>query len=264
MKEYDRIDASFYDYYSTGIEGDVEFYVEEARKAGSPVLELACGTGRILIPIAEAGVSITGLDLAPSMLKVARQKISKLTPEIQRRIEILEGDMKNFSLGKKFNLIMIPYRSFLYLLTVEEQKQALACVRSHLSDRGLLILNFFDPKLEILVEHFGSLGSSLKMESEFIHPETGLRVTVWDTRRYNQERQRLDQYFIFEFIDENGKVVDKIYRPLTMRYIFRYEMQHLLELCGFEPEALYGDFKKGPFRHGGEQIWVARRRDQNT
>jgi len=260
MKEYDRIDASFYDYYATGLEGDQKFYVEEALIAGSPVLELACGTGRILIPIAEAGISIVGLDLAPSMLKIAQQKISRLSPDVQARIEIIKGDMKDFSLGRKFNLIMIPYRSFLYLLTVEEQKQALRCIRDHLSEGGHLILNFFDPRLDIIGEHFGTLGSSMKKDSEFIHPDTGNRVIVWDTRQYNQELQRIDQYFIFEFIDENGRIVDKVYRPLIMRYIFRYEMQHLLELCGFDIEDLYGDFQRGPFRYGGEQIWVARKK----
>ena len=98
MKEYDRLDAGFYDYYSTGLEGDVDFYVEEAVKAGSPVLELACGTGRILIPVAERNIKITGLDLSPSMIKIAKDKISKLSPEIQKNITFIVGDMRSFSI----------------------------------------------------------------------------------------------------------------------------------------------------------------------
>jgi len=259
MEEYDREDASFYDHYSTGLPGDVEFYVAEARRAGSPVLELGCGTGRILIPVAEARVEIVGLDRAPSMLAVARAKVAQLSPKVQRRIRLVEGDMRDFDLGRRFTLAMIPYRAFLHLLTVEDQMCALRCVRDHLVDGGRLILNIFDPSLEIIVAHRGPLGASLKLESEFVHPETGHRVLVWDTRQYEREEQLLRQYFVFEELDEDGAMVAKRFTPLVLRYIFRYEMQHLLERAGFAIEALYGDFDRGPFRAGGEQVWVASR-----
>lgn len=259
MQEYDRKDANFYDYYSLGIPGDVEFYVEEAKKAGSPVLEIGCGTGRILIPTAQAGISITGLDRAPSMLEILRRKTSILDKEPQSRIKLVEGDMRDFSLKEKFNLITIPYRAFLHLLTSEDQKKALICIREHLADEGLLILNIFDPRLDIITAHFGPLGSSMKKESEFVHPETGHRVIVWDTRQYDPENQTLEQYFIFEELDEDGKVIEKSYTPLLLRYIHRFEMQYLLELCGYQVTALYGDFNRGIFRYGGEQIWIARR-----
>ncbi|MBN1900436.1 class I SAM-dependent methyltransferase [Candidatus Sumerlaeota bacterium] len=121
MQEYDRQDANFYDYYSLGIPGDVEFYVDEAKKAGSPVLEIGCGTGRILIPTAQAGISITGLDRAPSMLDILRNKITDLDKNTQSRIQIVEGDMRDFSLKEKFKLVTIPYRAFLHLLTSEDQ-----------------------------------------------------------------------------------------------------------------------------------------------
>lgn len=257
MKEYDRLDAFFYDYYSTGVSGDVEFYGEEAEKAGSPVLELACGTGRILIPVAEKDIKITGLDLSPSMMGVAKKKISKLSPEIQKNITLIEGDMRNFSIDEKYNLIMIPYRAFLHLLTVEDQKKCLATVYRHLSKKGLLIFNMFDPALNIIASHFEPLGSAVKKVSEFTCPDSGNKVIVSDTRQYDQEKQILEQYFIFEEVNKEGRVIDKIYSPLTLRYIFRYEMEHLLELCGYRVVSLYGDFKRGPFKYGCEQIWVA-------
>lgn len=256
MKEYDRLDACFYDYYSTGLEGDVEFYAEEAEKAGSPVLELACGTGRILIPVAEKNIKITGLDLSPSMMCVAKKKISKLSPEIQKNITLIEGDMRNFSIDEKYNLIMIPYRAFLHLLTVEDQKQCLNTVYRHLSEKGLLIFNMFDPLLNVISSHFEPLGSSVKKVSEFTR-ENGNKVIVSDTRQYDQEKQILEQYFIFEELNKEGRVIDKIYTPLILRYVFRYEMEHLLELCGYRVISLYGDFKRGSFKYGCEQIWVA-------
>lgn len=95
---------------------------------------------------------------------------------------------------------------------------------------------------------------------EFTPAESGHRFVVWDTRQYDLERQVIEQYFIFEEVSEHGQVISKTYSPLTLRYVFRYEMQHWLALCGFEVEARYGDFERGPFRPGGEQVWVARRR----
>ncbi|MBM3242291.1 class I SAM-dependent methyltransferase [Candidatus Poribacteria bacterium] len=259
MKEYDRTEAAFYDYYATGIEGDVQFYVEEAQKSGSPVLEIGCGTGRILIPVAESGINIVGLDRAPAMLSIAKQKIAKLNVDTQGRIKLVEGDMRNFSLDQRFKLVMIPYQAFLHLLTSEDQRQALCCIREHLADNGLLVFNIFDPRLDIIVAHFGSLGSAMKKDSEFVHPDTSHKVIVWDSRQYDPGRQMLEQYFIFEELDDEGRVISKTYSPITLRYVYRYEMQYLLELCGYEIEALYGDFQRGHFRHGGEQIWVARR-----
>ena len=259
MKEYDRLDAAFYDYYLLGLEGDMQFYVEEVQKAGSPVLEIGCGTGRILLPIAESGITIVGLDRAPAMLSILRQKLVKYSADTQRRVELVAGDMRNFSLGRRFKLITIPYRAFLHLLTPKDQRQALTCIREHLTDDGHLVFNVFDPSLEIIAAHLGPLGSALKKDSEFIHPDTGHRVVVWDTRQYDPERQVLEQYFIFEELDDEGKVVAKTYSSLTLRYVYRYGMRYLLELCGYKVEVLYGDFRRGPFRYGGEQVWVARR-----
>jgi len=259
MSEYDRTDAVFYDSYSTGTDGDLSFYVEEARKAGSPVLELGCGTGRILIPTAEAGLTVTGLDRAPSMLAVARQKIARLDATLQRRITLVEGDMRAFALGQRFNLIMIPYRAFLHLLTVEDERRALGCIREHLVDGGRLVLNIFDPRLDVIVIQQGLVGTAQKKMDEFVHPETGRRVVIWDTIQYDLERQILEDERIFEEVDGEGKMISRTYNLLTLRFIYRYEMQYLLELCGFQVEALYGDFQRGPFRAGGEQVWVARR-----
>ncbi|MGE4096329.1 MAG: class I SAM-dependent methyltransferase, partial [Candidatus Binatia bacterium] len=234
-------------------------YVDEARHAGSEVLEIGCGTGRILLPIAQAGVPIVGLDRAPEMIAILRRKLAKCNPETQTRVTLLDGDMRDFSLGSRFNLITIPYRAFLHLLTPKAQRQALACIREHLTDHGRLIFNIFDPNHEIILSYLSSAGAGLKRDSEFIHPETGNQVIVWFSGQYDPEIQTLNAYFLFEEVDATGKVIAKAYNPLTLRYIYRYEMRYLLELCGYKVEALYGDFSRGPFRYGGEQIWVVRK-----
>ncbi len=255
---YDRLDAALYDHYQSGVDGDVAFYVDEARKAGS-ALELGCGTGRVLIPIAEAGVEIVGLDLAPSMLTAAREKVAKLPAETQRRVQLVQGDMREFALDRRVPLVTIPYRAFLHLLTVEDQRRALACIHRHLVDDGRLILNVFDPSLSYIAERMAS-GATPRRTMAFTHPDTGCVVVGWETFTYDVARQVLDGYFVFDEYDAGGTVVSKRYVPLTLRWIYRYEMQHLLEAAGFEIEAVYGDFRRGAFRAGGEQVWVARKR----
>jgi SAM-dependent methyltransferase len=260
VREYDGPAVLFYESCFPGLEGDVQFYREEAHAAGPPVLELGCGTGRVLLPIAESGVRIVGLDRSPAMLAALRRRLAKYGAETQRRVELVEGDMRDFSLPQRFNLVTIPYRAFLHLLTVKAQRQALDCIREHLADDGRLVFNVFDPDLEVIAAHRGVLGAALKKDCEFRHPENGHRVVVWAAGHYDPEQQLLEQDFIFEELDDAGRVVAKTYSPLALRYVHRYEMRHLLELCGYKVEALYGDFNRGPFHYGVEQIWVARKR----
>jgi SAM-dependent methyltransferase len=258
--DYDRPDAELYDAYTgASIDGDVEFYVHEARRAGSPVLELGCGTGRILMPVAMAGIDVVGLDRSPSMLAVAGGKVAALEPDVRRRVALIEGDMRSFSLGQRFSLVMIPFRAFLHLLTVDDQRQTLARVRDHLAQDGHLALNIFDPDLSIIRARQGVRAGTVQSQKRFRHPRTGRDTVLWDSFRYDPERQTLTGEFIFEELDDAGRVVERLYAPLTLRWVYRYEMQHLLELAGFRIEALYGDFRRGPFRYGGEQVWIARK-----
>jgi len=222
------------------------------------VLELGCGTGRILIPIAEAGVEITGVDLAPSMLAVAREKVAKLSPDVQRRIQLVPGDMRDFSLERTFSLVAIPFRAFLHLLTVDDQRRALGAVRKHLVAGGRLVLNVFDPSVLFIAERLTAGGAPRRIRA-FTNPDNGRTTMMWDTFAYDPARQILDGHFVFDEYDVQGTVVSKRYVPLTLRWIYRYEMQHLLERAGFEIEALHGDFRRGPFHAGGEQVWIARK-----
>src|SRR5687768_8278973 len=125
--------ALFYDHVATGVKGDVAFYVAEAVASGSPVLELGCGTGRILLPVAAAGVDIVGLDASADMLAFARGKLARRPADIQRRARLIHGDMRDFALPQSFSLVTIPYRAFLHNLGVEDQLRTLAAVGRHLA-----------------------------------------------------------------------------------------------------------------------------------
>lgn len=255
--EYTGERALFYDHVATGVEGDIAFYVEEAVASGSPVLELGCGTGRLLIPVVEAGLEVVGLDASADMLDVARAKLAACRPDVQRRARLVHGDMRDFELAPPFSLVTIPYRAFLHNLSIDDQLRTLGRVRRHLADDGRLILNVFDPSVRLLAA--GRWSMPADRHREFRHPRTGNRVTIREDFRYDLEQQRVDGAFVFEEVDAGGRVVATIHAPLTLRYVFRYEMEHLLARSGFRVDALFGDFRRGPFQAGREQIWVARK-----
>ena len=131
-------EATFWDDYTAKVpKEDIHFLIEEAQTLGSPVLEIGCGTGRSLIPIAQSGMSITGLDLSPDMLDKAREKIAKIDIDIQSRIVLVECDIRDFSLGRQFPLVAITY-AFFFLTTPRDQRRALRCIYNHLLEGGHL------------------------------------------------------------------------------------------------------------------------------
>lgn len=254
---YRQRTSKYYDGSSTGLPGDEAFYVEEAQKTGQDVLEVGCGTGRILLPIARAGISIVGLDPSHEMLEIGRRKISSQSPEVQSRIELVEGDVRSIHLDRKFKLAIIPYRAFLHLLTVDDQIAGLENLHRHLEPGGRLVFNVFDPRYEAFVARSSALGEVVTRVQEFTHPENGRRVVLYNSVHYDRTAQLLIEQRIFEELDDDGRVLDRVHATLRLRYVFRYEMEHLLARCGFRIEALYGDFNRGPFEPGNEQVWVA-------
>lgn len=251
--------AEFYDHVGPYAERpDPTFYVEEATKARGPVLEIGCGTGRVLIPIARAGVEITGLDLSPHMLRVCRARLAREPEEVRARVTLIEGDMRRFDLGRAFALATIPFRPFQHLITVEDQLACLAAIRRHLADGGRLVFDIFNPSLAHLVDDskFEEWGD----EPEFAMPD-GRRVR----RRFRTiERNHFDQYQDIELIyyvtHPDGREERLVHR-FKMRHLFRWEAEHLLARAGFEVEAVHADFERNPYgsTYPGDLIFVARK-----
>lgn len=258
MNGYQNIRAKLYDarVASRNIE-DVPFYIQEAKKTEGPVLELACGTGRILIPIAESGIEIVGLEASSDMLNLAKEKVSKLTDETQNLIELIQGDMCNFSLGRTFNTILIPFRSFQHVLTPEDQRKSLLCIKEHLTDNGRLIIHIGDVNHFAIASSAG--GTPIRKMHEFLHPETENRVIFWWSRECDVANQISTSHYIFEEIDAEGQTLSRDHVFEETRHTFRYEMQYLFELCGFQVLELWGDFNRGPYRQGKEQIWLVQK-----
>lgn len=245
-----------YDLTSLGVPGDVAYFSKLAKKAGH-VLELACGTGRVTLPMARTGARVTGLELNEDMLTHAQTKADALDASTCKRLTLVHGDMRDFKLRKKFPLIVIPFRAFQHLLTVPEQRSCLGCCRKHLAPGGRLVIDLFDPNLRILGAHLspGTSGNSILSE-KVRDPATGETLAIFATRTACPEEQTNREDWVYERFDKQGKSLRRELRTFYMRYFFRYEMEHLFELCGFEVLKLEGDFKGGAFKHGGEQIWT--------
>jgi SAM-dependent methyltransferase len=257
MDEYGPI-AELYDHVGLYRDRpDLEFHVDAAREAGSPVLEIGCGTGRVLIPTARAGIEITGLDLSSSMLAVCRQRLLAEPDPVRARVELVEGDMRRFDLGRSFNLVTVPFRPFQHLVSVEDQLACLSCIRRHLAPGGTLILDLFNPSLEALVRPAG-------VEAEDT-PETLLpdgRRLSRSFRIVSQDRAaQANQVELIYHVTHPGGRTERLVHSFTMRYLFRYEAEHLLVRAGFEIAALYGGYDRSPFgtTYPGELIFVARK-----
>ena len=251
--------ADLYDYVTPYSERpDVDFFVEAAREAGGPVLEVGCGTGRVLIPTARAGVEITGLDLSTHMLAVCRERLAQEPAEAQERVQLVEGGMRDFELGRTFALATIPFRPFQHLTTVEDQMACLQTIRRHLEPDGRLILDIFNPKLEALTER--NLGEEMELDEAFEMPD-GRRVT----RRHkivsrDVHEQVLRAELIYYVTHPDGRE-ERLVHAFLMRWLYRFEAEHLLVRCGFEVEALYADYDKSPYGEGDakELIFVAKK-----
>jgi SAM-dependent methyltransferase len=238
---------------------DVDFFVAAARESGGPVLEVGCGTGRILIPIARAGVDIVGLDLSSSMLAVCRRRLGDESEVVQSKAELVQTDMRGFDLNRRFALVTIPFRPFQHLLTVGDQLSCLHSIHRHLIDGGTLILDLFNPSFDYLANR--PVGEEFGAEPEFSMAD-GRRV-IRRHRTVAQDRfnQINDVEILYDVTHPDGRE-ERLVQAVRMRYLFRFESEHLLARAGFAVEHLYADYDKSAYgsMYPGELIFVARKR----
>lgn len=236
---------------------DVAFYRSLADETGGPILELACGTGRVALSLAAAGFDVVGLDISRPMLRVARRKRAAAPAEVAKRVTLVEGDMTGFDLRRTFALVVVPFRSFQALLTPEAQRSCLARVHRHLRDAGLLALDLFDP---ILPRVSPELPTGVPATRGNVALPDGHRVEVAVVERTTDPvTQQFGEVWAFVETDEAGNEVRVEHEELRLRWSYRYELRHLLELSGFRVEQEYSDFLRSPPAYGKELLFVARR-----
>jgi ubiquinone/menaquinone biosynthesis C-methylase UbiE len=241
MKNEFDLYADFYDKWNQSFVSDIPLWLEFAKRCGSPVLELCCGTGRILFPLAKEGVEITGLDISEKMLEKAKVKLNQKSEDTRKRITLLQGDMRNFHLKREFNLIFIPFNSFQVLLSLEEQNNCLRSVHKHLTSQGRLMISVFHPDLTRAEGVSRSEGDILEE-----YPEKEDFTQIYSNQFYDKPKQILK---VRIFVDTNKKDW-RFFRQtidLKMRYFFPVEFERMLISNGFEKEELFGDYDKSSF-----------------
>ena len=245
--------AGIYDSVYAYLTHDIPFYVHHAIASGGPVLELGCGTGRVSIPTAAAGIEVVGVDTSQPMLEVARRKAK--ADGVTSKCRFRQGNMCTIRLGRHFPLVTIPFRSFQSLLTVAEQRQALATAEAHLAPDAVLALDTFAPDVRML-----AMDDPTPFHVQDVpQPDSGNTFVVWGQNRWDHLKQTNDARLILEELDPGGQMLRRLYRDYTLRYTFPFEMHHLLEACGFTVEAVYGDFEGGPVTSDStDLVWLAR------
>jgi len=239
------------------IAGDVAFYLDCAKRFGSPILELGVGTGRIAWALAEAGNQVVGIDRSRSMLEAAKRKQGRFTEAARDRLDLVEAEITAFDLERVFPLALMPFSTFQHLTTPEQQCACLGCIQRHLEKDGRLVLDVFDPILDACIPG----ASTPNPDREAIETETGHILRRRSLTRTNDPlSQTFVETFRLERIDKSGKRLASDDATHHLRWATRQEMAYLFELCGFEIEAEYSDFEHGPPAYGQRQIWVLRSR----
>ena len=230
MSAYDAI-ARLYDPWSRGVVEDISFYVDEALAAGSPVVELGVGTGRIASPTAAAGIDVIGVDASAGMLEVCAEEARKAG--VAERLDLRQGDLRRPPVDERVQLVTCPFRAFLHLATDAERLEALASVRTMLRPGGRLVFDVFQPSQDDVDATHG----------RWIEREPGIDERAdWDLER---------QTLTLSVRDATRK------STMTLWWLEPQRWNALLGEAGFEVDACYGWFDRTPYAGGEDSIWIA-------
>jgi len=249
MPDFDTF-ARYYDADMGSFDEDLPLYRELARREGGPVLDPMCGTGRVVVSLAKAGYRCAGVDIAPAMVELVEQKIREHA--LEGRLQATTGDVRHLELDGRFGLVVVPLNSFMHLETVAEQLAALRSMRRHLRSDGLLVLDLFNPDPRELAADQGVL----VRDTSFV--VDGVTVDKWILRRSDWAAQRHEVEFVYDSVDADGTLRRRSL-PFVMRWLYRFEAEHLLARAGYALEAVYGDYELGPFTSDSPQLLLLAR-----
>jgi SAM-dependent methyltransferase len=249
---YDQI-ARFYDLTHASLTADLPFVLQLASETGSPILELGCGSGRLLLPLARAGHSVTGVDLSQVMLERARVRVAQEVSAVQQRITLHQADMTHFALpeGTQFGLVIVPYNTLLHLDTA----QALATLRrvkGMLRENGRLLIDLANP-VDIANTPEDAL---LSLENVLTDPETGELIVHLASNRLDTADQTLHITWIYDVSAANGGPVHRTVAHGTYHYRYPHQLELLLQEAGFKLLHLWGDYDQSPYDEDSDRLLV--------
>ena len=252
---YEKI-APYYDLLHQSLTDDMGLILALAGRSGGPILELGCGTGRLLIPLASAGYQVTGLDNAWSMLARAQRRLAVEPGSVRQRIQLVAADMSAFALSpERYRLGLIPYNTLLHLDPAAAVTTCRAVAR-HLAPGGLFFLDLANPHL------LGQIPGdrSLTLEGTLTDPETGDLVLVLASNRLDEIAQQLHITWIYDVSPPEGGAVVRTVVEITYHYYFLHQLELLLQEVGLSLEAVYGDYQRAPFTEESERLLLVARK----
>jgi SAM-dependent methyltransferase len=251
MSQFDAF-ARYYDADYGTITDDVLFYQQLAARVGGQILELMCGSGRLLVALARAGLRITGVDISAPLLALARERLA--TEDLLDRVRLLEADICERVPQGPFGLAIVAMNSFMHLATVEAQLAALARIHAGLRSGGLLAIDLFNPDSAGLAEQNGAL----VLDKTFALAD-GTPVLKFVAQHADLATQTSRVTFIYDELIAEGQVRRSVL-PFTMRWLYRYELEHLLARAGFALEALYGSYELEDYSGASDRMLAVARK----
>jgi len=236
----------WYDLEMDEFESDGPFFLEFARQAGGAVLELGCGTGRITIPLAQQGIDITGLDIAPEMIAFGKRKPGA------ELVKWVTGDARTFDLGREYRLIFEVGCVFQHMVERRDQEALLAQVKKHLAPEGFFVVG-------AMIPHPGMMENVDKEEDWFSYPFEGGEVRVSGTQYYDPIRQVKVETAYRRWKHPDGNERETV-SPLALRLFFPQELEALLHYNGFYIDARYGDCQKNPLSTESRMMFFVARK----
>jgi SAM-dependent methyltransferase len=246
---FDRI-ARLYDWEHDGYLADVDIHLAFARRIGGPVLELACGSGRLLAPLAQAGFAVTGVDSSAAMLERARERLNSL----DLQVTLVQQPIESLALDGHFRTIIVGLDSFGLLTSRDDQLQALRAAKQHATHDARLILDVANGNLRGSAEPADELLHDLTMPD----PETGRPITKFVLRRARPAEQLDELLFFYDEQDERG-FLRRSTVELELRWFTRFELELLLQSAGWQVDELYGNYDLEPFGSASDRLIVVAR-----
>jgi SAM-dependent methyltransferase len=246
---YHRI-PELYDLEHEDFADDLDLYLQLADVIGDPILELGCGTGRVLLPLAKAGHRVTGIDRSAAMLDRARNLLSKEAGAdlvTLHRAEMTEAD---HAPGGPFGLAIFSLNGFMHLAEPGEQRAALEAARRALDPRGMMIIDIMNPFSDMLSAFDGRVQHEARRT---LYDKT--HVDRFSARTHDPVMQHIETDLWYDVVDAEGRL-RRVRTHFPMRYVFPAEMELLLEVTGFVEWKLYGSYELDPFESHSERLIV--------
>lgn len=247
---YEQI-ASFYDLIHADLTADIPFVLSLVAETGGPVLELGCGTGRLLLPLTRAGYEVTGLDSSPAMLERARERLGQEGEVTQARVMLVEGDMTSFRLDGRYPLAIIPYNTLMHLRPAQAAA-AFRQVAGHLTDNGRLFVDVANP-LAVAQTPNDRL---LTLERCLADPQTGNTLVLMASSWVDPGDQTLHLTWLYDTSPTAGGPIQRTVVQMDYHYFYPHELELMLGAAGLGLAGMYGDYEGRPFDEESERLLI--------